>query len=59
MSPQEALHKLEIIVAAFYITEMGRLVFETVAHDMVALLTAIFIPIALLLAIGMGKLLHG
>ncbi len=55
---QEVLHKLEILIVAFYITEMGRLVFEAVAHDMVDVLTVAFIPIALLLAIGIRRLLH-
>ena len=56
---QEVLHKLEILIVAFYITEMGRLVFDAVAHDMVDILTVAFIPIALLLAIGIRRLLHG
>jgi len=55
---QEVLHKLEIFVVAFYITEMARLVFETIAHDIVNILTVVFIPVALLLAIGIRKLLH-
>jgi uncharacterized membrane-anchored protein len=55
---QEVLHKLEILIVAFYITEMGRLVFETIAHDIANILTIAFIPGALLLAIGIRKLLH-
>jgi len=56
---QEVLHKLEILVVAFYITEMGRLVFEAVAYEAAALLTVAFIPLALLMAVGIGRLLHG
>jgi len=55
---QETLHKLEILIVAFYITEMGRLVFETAAHNMVNILTVAFIPIALLMAIAIRRLVH-
>jgi len=55
---QEVLHKLEILIVAFYITEMGRLVFEAVAHEMAGVLTVAFIPIALLTSIGIRRILH-
>ncbi|RLG51743.1 MAG: hypothetical protein DRN99_08275, partial [Thermoproteota archaeon] len=55
---QEVLHKLEVLIVAFYITEMGRLVFEALAHEMVNVLTALFIPVALILAILVSRMLH-
>jgi len=55
---QEVLHKLEILIVAFYITEMGRLVFEVIAPEKADILTVIFIPIALLMSIVIGRLLH-
>jgi hypothetical protein len=55
---QEILHKLEILIVAFYITEMGRIVFEYAAPERVHLFTVMFIPAALILAIGIRKLLH-
>lgn len=55
---QEILHKLEILIVAFYITEMASLVFEALAHEIALLLTAAFIPFALLVAVGISRLLH-
>lgn len=55
---QEILHKLEILIVAFYITEMASLVFEALAHEIAPLLTAAFIPLALLVAVGISRLLH-
>ena len=55
---QELLHKLEILVVAVYMTEMARIVFEALWHEIANLLTALFIPIALLGAIFIGRLLH-
>ncbi len=55
---QELLHKLEILIVAVYMTEMARIVFEALWHEMANLLTALFIPVALLAAILIGRLLH-
>jgi hypothetical protein len=55
---QEILHKLEILVVAFYMTEMASLVFQALAHDIALVLTAAFIPLALLVAVGISRLLH-
>lgn len=55
---QEILHKLEILVVAFYLTEMARIIIETVSHENAGLLTAAFIPFALLISILIGKVLH-
>jgi len=55
---QEIFHKVEIFIVAVYITEMARIVFEVLFHEEALLLTAGFIPVALLLAIGVGRLLH-
>jgi len=55
---QEILHKLEILVVAFYLTEMARIVLETVSHENAGLLTAAFIPFALLISILIGKVLN-
>jgi len=55
---QEILHKLEILIVAFYLTEMARIVFEPVFHDAAGLLTAAFIPFALIISVGVGRLLH-
>ena len=55
---QEILHKLEILIVAFYITEMGRLVFEAIAHNYRDILTVAFIPIALLISVGIRRMLH-
>jgi len=53
---QETLHKLEVLVVAFYLTEMARIVFETVSES-AALLTALFIPVALLVSVLISRLL--
>ena len=58
VSLQEVLHKLEILIVAFYITEMGRLVFEAVAHEKAGILTVAFIPVALVTSIIIRKMLH-
>jgi hypothetical protein len=55
---QEMFHKVEIFIVAVYITEMAHIIFEVLAHEMVNVLTAIFIPIALVIAIGVSRLLH-
>jgi uncharacterized membrane-anchored protein len=45
---QETLHKLEVLVVAFYLTEMARIVFEVMLRESANLLTVLFIPVALL-----------
>ncbi|MGD0802606.1 MAG: hypothetical protein ABSA11_00845 [Candidatus Bathyarchaeia archaeon] len=55
---QEALNKLEILIVAFYITEMGGLFFEVIAHDVAPLLTVAFIPFAALTSFGLIHLMH-
>jgi len=55
---QEILHKLEILVVAFYLTEMARIVLETISPENAGLLTAAFIPFALLISILIGKALN-
>jgi uncharacterized membrane protein len=54
---QEIFHKVEIFILAVYMTEMAKIIFEALTQD-AALLTAIFIPLALILAIGISRLLH-
>ena len=56
---QEIFHKVEIFILAVYITEMARIVFEVVAEHNALILTALFIPVALVAAIGVTRLLHG
>ncbi|RLI31973.1 hypothetical protein DRO56_04335 [Candidatus Bathyarchaeota archaeon] len=41
---QELLHKLEILIVAVYMTEMARIVFEALWHEMANLLTASLYP---------------
>ena len=55
---QEIFHKVEIFIVAVYITEMAHIVFEVITHEKANLLTAFFIPIALVLAIGISRILH-
>ena len=55
---QEIFHKVEIFIVAVYITEMAHTIFEVLAHEMATLLTAFFIPVALVLAIGVSRILH-
>jgi hypothetical protein len=55
---QEILHKLEILIVAFYLTEMARIVFESTLHESANLLTAAFIPFALLTSILISRSLH-
>ena len=55
---QEIFHKVEIFIVAVYITEMAKVVFEVLAHERANLLAAMFIPAALLLAVGVSRLLH-
>lgn len=55
---QEALNKLEVLIVAFYITEMGSLLFEVIAHEVAPLLTVAFIPLAMLTSFGLIRLLH-
>jgi hypothetical protein len=55
---QEIFHKVEIFILAVYITEMARIVFEVVAEHDALLFTAIFIPVALVIAIVVTRLLH-
>jgi len=55
---QETFHKIEIFILAVYMTEMARIVFDVVAGEEAGLLTAIFIPVALLGAVGVSRLLH-
>ena len=39
-------------------TEMAGIIFEVVAENEATLLTAIFIPVALVMAVGVTRLLH-
>lgn len=55
---QEIFHKVEIFIVAVYITEMARTVFEATVHENAGLATALFIPVALLLAVGISRVLH-
>lgn len=55
---QEILHKLEVLIVAVYLTEMAKVVFEALAHESANLLTALFIPLALIISILIGRLLH-
>jgi len=55
---QEIFHKVEIFIVAVYITEMAQIVFDALIHEMANLLTAFFIPVALILAIGVSRILH-
>lgn len=55
---QEILHKLEILIVAFYLTEMARMVFETLVYKSANLLTVSFIPIALLISVLIIRILH-
>lgn len=55
---QEIFHKVEIFIVAVYITEMARTVFEATVHENAGLATALFIPLALLLAMGVSRILH-
>jgi hypothetical protein len=55
---QEIFHKIEIFILAVYMTEMARIIFDVVAGGEAALLTAIFIPVALVVAVGVSRLLH-
>lgn len=58
VSLQEIFHKVEIFILAVYMTEMARMIFEVVSQTEATLLTAIFIPIALIIAVGLSRLLH-
>ena len=55
---QEILHKLEILIVAVYLTEMARIVFEAFAHQRATVLTVGFIPVAPIMAVLIGRLLH-
>jgi hypothetical protein len=55
---QEIFHKIEIFILAVYMTEMARIIFEVVAGNEATLFTAIFIPVALVVAVGVSRLLH-
>jgi len=55
---QETLHKLEILIVAFYILEMARLVLDVVAHEYANMLSAALIPVALLASILISRALH-
>ena len=54
---QETLHKLEVLVVAFYLTEMARIVFEVVLSESANLLTVLFIPVALLASSLISRML--
>lgn len=58
VSLQEILHKLEILIVAFYLTEMARIAFESLIQESANLLTAAFIPIALVISIIISRILH-
>jgi hypothetical protein len=55
---QETFHKVEIFVLAVYNTEMARIIFEVVAEHEALLFTAFFIPVALVLAWAVSRILH-
>ena len=55
---QKILHKLDILIIAFYLTEMARMVFETLIHKSANILTITFIPIALFISILIIRILH-
>ena len=55
---QEILHKLEILIVAFYLTEMARIGFDTITHESANLLTVAFIPFALLISVLLIRALH-
>lgn len=55
---QEILHKLEILIVAVYLVEMAKIVFDSLLFEEANLLTAIFIPIALLISILISRILH-
>jgi hypothetical protein len=55
---QEMVGKLEILIVAVYLTEMARIVFEAITHEGADILTAVFIPVALALAVLISRLLH-
>jgi len=48
----------EIFILAVYMTEMARIVFEVVAESEATLHTAIFIPVALVVAVVVSRLLR-
>ena len=58
VSLQETFHKIEVFIVAVYIVEVARNIFEVLAHEKAGLLTALFIPVALLLAVTVSRLLH-
>lgn len=55
---QEILHKLEVLIVAVYLTEMARIVFETLLHESANLATTAFIPVALLTSVFISRILH-
>jgi hypothetical protein len=55
---QEILHKLEILIVAVYLTEMAKIVFETLLQESANLLTTAFIPVSLLISILISRMLH-
>jgi len=55
---QEILHKMEILIVSFYLTEMARLFFEALTREIADLLTLAFIPVAFFIAIFVMRLLH-
>lgn len=55
---QKIFHKIELFIVAVYMTEMARIIFEVIAHEVATILTALFIPVAFLLAMGVSRLLH-
>jgi len=55
---QEILHKLETLVIAFYLTEMARIMFDALYHELAGVMTVAFIPVALLASVIAIKVLH-
>jgi ABC-type transporter Mla subunit MlaD len=55
---QEILHKLEVLIVAVYLTEMARIVFETLLQESANLLTTAFIPVSLLISVLISRMLH-
>jgi len=57
---QEILHKLEVLIVAVYLTEMAGIVFEALVHEHDRSIdrSALFIPVALIVSVMIGRLLH-
>ncbi|MGQ9782260.1 MAG: hypothetical protein ACUVQ8_08515 [Nitrososphaeria archaeon] len=58
VSLQEILRELEVLIIAFYLTEIARIVFEALYKESAGLMTVAFIPAALLASIATIRVLH-